>query len=257
MELHHLPPSPPNERLQAHHSPPLVSNERPNHSPQPLPNQRPEQLGLPTKHQPLFSSRSFPIDRGDPGSTAADDRLFPSSPPTPQVTSQHSLPLYVSSTSDLPTSVAMTSHLRSPFVQLKPTLFAGGGGGGRGESGVSLTVPCGAGENGTSVSRHPSLQRRRTTGAVDSESLPSERPISSGWESALAAAGLSDPAVIARRKANARKVVNVPIRPPRALFCLTLKNPVRKLFIDIVEWKYPFLGLSVIRLLLICLVGCV
>lgn len=31
----------------------------------------------------------------------------------------------------------------------------------------------------------------------------------------------------------------VPDRPPRALFCLTLKNPLRKLCIDIVEWK-PF-----------------
>jgi hypothetical protein len=30
-------------------------------------------------------------------------------------------------------------------------------------------------------------------------------------------------------------------RPQRALFCLTLTNPIRKLCIDIVEWKYPFL----------------
>lgn len=29
-------------------------------------------------------------------------------------------------------------------------------------------------------------------------------------------------------------------RPQRALFCLHLKNPVRKLCIDVVEWKYPF-----------------
>ena len=28
-----------------------------------------------------------------------------------------------------------------------------------------------------------------------------------------------------------------PDRPTRALFCLTLKNPIRKLCIDIVEWK--------------------
>jgi hypothetical protein len=31
-----------------------------------------------------------------------------------------------------------------------------------------------------------------------------------------------------------------PDRPARALFCLTLKNPIRKLCISIVEWKYPF-----------------
>uniref|UniRef100_A0A8D8A3I2 Voltage-dependent L-type calcium channel subunit alpha-1D n=1 Tax=Culex pipiens TaxID=7175 RepID=A0A8D8A3I2_CULPI len=29
-----------------------------------------------------------------------------------------------------------------------------------------------------------------------------------------------------------------PDRPARALFCLTLKNPLRKLCIDIVEWKF-------------------
>lgn len=31
-----------------------------------------------------------------------------------------------------------------------------------------------------------------------------------------------------------------PERPVRALFCLGLKNPIRKLCIEIVEWKYPF-----------------
>lgn len=30
-----------------------------------------------------------------------------------------------------------------------------------------------------------------------------------------------------------------PDRPQRALFFLYLKNPVRKLCIDVVEWKYP------------------
>ncbi|XP_043943454.1 voltage-dependent L-type calcium channel subunit alpha-1C-like [Protopterus annectens] len=29
-------------------------------------------------------------------------------------------------------------------------------------------------------------------------------------------------------------------RPPRALLCLTLKNPIRRACISIVEWKYPF-----------------
>lgn len=31
-----------------------------------------------------------------------------------------------------------------------------------------------------------------------------------------------------------------PERPKRSLFCLGLKNPLRKLCYDIVEWKYPF-----------------
>lgn len=29
-------------------------------------------------------------------------------------------------------------------------------------------------------------------------------------------------------------------RPPRALFCLTLNNPIRRACISLVEWKYPF-----------------
>uniref|UniRef100_A0A8C3RCA7 Voltage-dependent L-type calcium channel subunit alpha n=1 Tax=Cyanoderma ruficeps TaxID=181631 RepID=A0A8C3RCA7_9PASS len=31
-------------------------------------------------------------------------------------------------------------------------------------------------------------------------------------------------------------------RPPRALLCLTLKNPIRRACISIVEWKYPFVA---------------
>lgn len=31
-----------------------------------------------------------------------------------------------------------------------------------------------------------------------------------------------------------------PERPARALYCLGLKNPIRKICITIVEWKYPF-----------------
>lgn len=31
-----------------------------------------------------------------------------------------------------------------------------------------------------------------------------------------------------------------PERPTRALYCLGLKNPIRKLCITVVEWKYPF-----------------
>lgn len=34
-----------------------------------------------------------------------------------------------------------------------------------------------------------------------------------------------------------------PDRPKRALFCLYLKNPIRKMCIDVVEWKYPFFTL--------------
>ena len=95
---------------------------------------------------------------------------------------------------------------------------------------------------GSGAAPRGSVHRRSTRPSV----APStgDRPaISDGWATALAAAGVTaaGDSAAARRKAQARKpTVTLNPRPPRALFCLTLKNPVRKLFIDIVEWKYPF-----------------
>ncbi|CAG5023113.1 unnamed protein product [Parnassius apollo] len=48
------------------------------------------------------------------------------------------------------------------------------------------------------------------------------------------------PVPVAPRKPPRRGPKVLQERPKRALFCLTLKNPLRKLCIDIVEWKYPF-----------------
>lgn len=42
-----------------------------------------------------------------------------------------------------------------------------------------------------------------------------------------------------------------PDRPARALFCLTLKNPIRKMCISIVEWK-PFEALILITIMANC-----
>uniref|UniRef100_A0A8K9X274 Uncharacterized protein n=1 Tax=Oncorhynchus mykiss TaxID=8022 RepID=A0A8K9X274_ONCMY len=43
-----------------------------------------------------------------------------------------------------------------------------------------------------------------------------------------------------------KKPINTaPTRPPRALLCLTLKNPIRRACISIVEWKYPLLYIVV------------
>ncbi|KAI4895075.1 hypothetical protein NFI96_006526 [Prochilodus magdalenae] len=33
-------------------------------------------------------------------------------------------------------------------------------------------------------------------------------------------------------------------RPPRALFCLTLNNPIRRACISLVEWKYPSISFT-------------
>lgn len=43
-----------------------------------------------------------------------------------------------------------------------------------------------------------------------------------------------------KKKQPKKPVPEILPRPPRALFCLTLQNPLRKACISIVEWKYPF-----------------
>lgn len=42
------------------------------------------------------------------------------------------------------------------------------------------------------------------------------------------------------RKRVVRKVVKVPEKADRVLYCMQLKNPLRRVCINIVEWKYPF-----------------
>lgn len=66
-----------------------------------------------------------------------------------------------------------------------------------------------------------------------------EKPLSSAWQTALGATSAMDKEKQERKRV-VRKTPKVVERPLRALFCLTLKNPIRKLCIDIVEWKYPF-----------------
>ncbi|KAK3102267.1 hypothetical protein FSP39_010075 [Pinctada imbricata] len=65
------------------------------------------------------------------------------------------------------------------------------------------------------------------------------KPLSSAWNAALGAA--TSAATMTRKRANARKLQNQNVRPQRALFCLTLQNPIRKLCIRVVEWRYPFI----------------
>ena len=66
------------------------------------------------------------------------------------------------------------------------------------------------------------------------------KPLSLGWSAALAAAQQQGQANMTRKRQN-RKLPNQNNRPIRALCCLSLKNPLRKLCIRVVEWKYPFL----------------
>lgn len=89
----------------------------------------------------------------------------------------------------------------------------------------------------------PGATAPQTPGAGSEGSQP-KQPLSSGWSTALAAAGVAATmsAAAQKRRTNPRNQRNQNLnpRPPRALFCLSLKNPFRKLCISIVEWKYPF-----------------
>ena len=66
--------------------------------------------------------------------------------------------------------------------------------------------------------------------------------ISAAWSTTLAAAGVAGTMTAAAKKRQNRNKAaqNANPRPPRALFCLSLKNPIRKICIQTVEWRYPF-----------------
>lgn len=63
-------------------------------------------------------------------------------------------------------------------------------------------------------------------------------PINGIGENALGAGQAASKAQAAPKRP-VRRGKPAPDRPKRVLFCLDLKNPLRKLCIDIVEWKYP------------------
>ncbi|XP_022247944.1 muscle calcium channel subunit alpha-1-like isoform X2 [Limulus polyphemus] len=64
------------------------------------------------------------------------------------------------------------------------------------------------------------------------------KPLSNAWKTALGVASTHS-TMNKERKRLVRKGPKIVERPVRALMCLNLKNPLRKLCIDIVEWK-PF-----------------
>jgi len=176
---------------------------------------------LPTVSGDVISGGSTRMRAGEPRSYTLDyDPLDPLSPQVDYATPADAWPAS-------PTHRKRSVAARNPSMSRASVSYVPGTG-----SPPSSPPAAGAQPRG-------SVSRRSTRPSVS----PGDRqPISDGWATALAAAGVTTgDSAAARRKANARKpTVNVNPRPPRALFCLTLKNPVRKLFIDIVEWKYPF-----------------
>lgn len=84
-------------------------------------------------------------------------------------------------------------------------------------------------------SQHQLLQSAATSSAPGPEAgSDPAKPLSSAWATALAATTVTN---MTRKRVNIRKQAQQNIRPARSMFCLTLKNPLRKLCIRIVEWK--------------------
>lgn len=82
-------------------------------------------------------------------------------------------------------------------------------------------------------------------GAAATPPTTAGAPATGATAAAAADAAAAAAAAAAKRKAMSRRGKPPPERPPRALLCLSLTNPVRKLCISVVEWKYPFVDLII------------
>ena len=106
----------------------------------------------------------------------------------------------------------------------------------------------GSQDRGNPPQYQPQFQQTPGTTPTSPDNTQTQSPIgqqqkaSSGaalWSTALAATGSG---TMTKRRTNPRQRQNQNqnSRPERALMCLNLKNPFRKICINIVEWKYPF-----------------
>ncbi|XP_076330684.1 muscle calcium channel subunit alpha-1-like [Tachypleus tridentatus] len=98
-------------------------------------------------------------------------------------------------------------------------------------SGGEARSPCSVGYSQTGIGINTG------TGSIHSKGSDI-KPLSSAWKTALGAAS-TQTALNRERRKPFRKGLKIVERPVRALYCLSLKNPIRRTCIDIVEWK-PF-----------------
>ncbi|GFS37967.1 uncharacterized protein TNIN_41921 [Trichonephila inaurata madagascariensis] len=161
-------------------------------------------------------------------------------------------PLAISNIS-IPTAGSSSNLLEDPLWSSSPTIH-------------HLSVPPSSSSSSSCSVGSPLTRRKRPKpimikqahvgSDLDVVSSASSKPLSSAWKQALGAAttvvptaeaGATMPPAVApvpvvkERKRTQRKGPKVLERPSKALFCLTLENPLRRLCISIVEWKYPFL----------------
>lgn len=111
-----------------------------------------------------------------------------------------------------------------------------------GNDGGDVSGPGVAVGNGARVTDYSNIGQTPTAQNNNVQST-NETPINdpTGGNNALPPAeSKAAAAAAAEKKRPARRGKPPPDRPVRALFCLPLKNPLRKLCISVVEWKYPF-----------------
>ncbi|XP_054713123.1 muscle calcium channel subunit alpha-1-like [Uloborus diversus] len=111
-------------------------------------------------------------------------------------------------------------------------------------------------ENDTASHESPPAPAESGGGGLERQGSSSvkggeEKPLSSAWQAALGATSAMDKEKQERKRV-VRKMPKVIERPVRALFCLTLQNPIRKICIDIVEWK-PFEYLILLTIFANCI----
>ncbi|XP_022081221.1 voltage-dependent L-type calcium channel subunit alpha-1D-like [Acanthaster planci] len=104
---------------------------------------------------------------------------------------------------------------------------------------VHNNVAAATASSGTYVSGSASTPTP-TTASPTGLPATTNAPLSSAWRTTLAATTTVSTMNRRRNTYNKKKQHSgTSLRPPRALFCLTLDNPVRRMCISIVEWK-PF-----------------
>ncbi|XP_033643302.1 voltage-dependent L-type calcium channel subunit alpha-1C-like [Asterias rubens] len=110
-------------------------------------------------------------------------------------------------------------------------------------TGVSNNVAAATASSGTYISGSATTPTPTTAPSSDpfTTGTGTKAPLSSAWKTTLAATTTVSTMNRRRNTYNKKKQHSgTSLRPPRALFCLTLDNPVRRMCISFVEWKYPF-----------------
>ncbi|XP_071784403.1 voltage-dependent L-type calcium channel subunit alpha-1D-like isoform X3 [Asterias amurensis] len=121
-------------------------------------------------------------------------------------------------------------------------------------TGVRNNVAAATASSGTYISGSATTPTPTTAPSSDpfTTGTGTKAPLSSAWKTTLAATTTVSTMNRRRNTYNKKKQHSgTSLRPPRALFCLTLDNPVRRMCISFVEWK-PFEHLILLTIFANC-----